>query len=90
MELDRGPVPYQSVLGENLYVLPRALIPLAIQAACYYLFPGEYHELVRRRAWKLILRSATVSDEMAVLRCLPRLLPRVQLLCSLDGESTEW
>lgn len=41
LTLDRGPMPTQSVLGEHLFILPRAFLPLVIQAACYYAFPGQ-------------------------------------------------
>ncbi|ORY77625.1 hypothetical protein BCR35DRAFT_267036 [Leucosporidium creatinivorum] len=39
-ELDRGPIPTQSVLRENIFILSRGLVPLAIQAASYYVFPN--------------------------------------------------
>jgi hypothetical protein len=40
-ELDRGPIPTQSVLRENVFILSRGLVPLAIQAAAYYYSPSE-------------------------------------------------
>lgn len=44
-ELDRGPIPTQSVLRENVFILSRGLVPLAIQAICYYFFPSEFSRL---------------------------------------------
>ncbi|BGP40619.1 hypothetical protein JCM10449v2_004581 [Rhodotorula kratochvilovae] len=38
--LDRGPVPRQSALKENVYIVSRALVPLAIQQASHWLFPN--------------------------------------------------
>lgn len=40
-ELDRGPIPTQSLIRENFFILSRALPPLLLQAACYKAFPSE-------------------------------------------------
>ncbi|GAA6023318.1 hypothetical protein JCM10207_006232 [Rhodosporidiobolus poonsookiae] len=37
--LDRGPVPTQPVWRENVFILSRALVPLAVQQISYWLFP---------------------------------------------------
>lgn len=39
--LDRGPVPRQGTLRENLFILTRACLPLVVQAASYAAFPSE-------------------------------------------------
>ncbi|GAA5828276.1 hypothetical protein JCM3770_005999, partial [Rhodotorula araucariae] len=39
--LDRGPIPRQPALQENVYIVSRALVPLAIQQASYWLFPNH-------------------------------------------------
>ncbi|KAM0752997.1 hypothetical protein T439DRAFT_286401 [Meredithblackwellia eburnea MCA 4105] len=38
--LNRGPVPRQSVLRENAFILSRGLIPILIQSASYWAFPN--------------------------------------------------
>lgn len=39
-EVERGPIPTQSMVRENAFILSRAMVPLAIQAAAYSAFPG--------------------------------------------------
>lgn len=41
-DLDRGPVTTQSILGENIFVLSRALIPIVVQGIAYQAFPSTF------------------------------------------------
>jgi hypothetical protein len=41
-ELDRGPVTTQSILGENVFILSRALIPIVVQGLAYQAFPSKF------------------------------------------------
>lgn len=41
-DIDRGPVPRQSVLRENVFIITRAIVPLVIHAAAYWLYPGKF------------------------------------------------
>lgn len=38
--IDRGPVPSQGILRENIFILTRAIIPIAIHQASYWAFPN--------------------------------------------------
>lgn len=40
-DLDRGPVPTQSVFRENLFILTRGMLPLVLQGLSYWAFPSE-------------------------------------------------
>jgi len=39
--IDRGPMPRQPILSENLYIIRNALAPLAIQQASHWLISSE-------------------------------------------------
>lgn len=40
--VDRGPMPSQSLLRENFFILSRAVVPLLIQAASHWAFPSTF------------------------------------------------
>lgn len=89
LELDRGPVPTQSIWRENFFILSRGLPPLLLQAASYYFFPGEFRDCSTARN-----RTATDSLgdrrlQMARLSRLPHLLVRLHGLCHRCRRSIE-
>jgi hypothetical protein len=50
-DFERGPVSTQSILQENIFILPRALLPLVLQQISYWLLPGAlYVSLTEQRA----------------------------------------
>lgn len=41
-ELDRGPIPVHNIWKEHAWILPRAMFPIMLQQASYFVFPGLY------------------------------------------------
>lgn len=39
-ELNRGPIPVHNIWREHSYILPRAMFPVMLQQASYFVFPG--------------------------------------------------
>jgi hypothetical protein len=40
-DVDRGPIPTQSTLRENFFIVTRGMVPIALQALSYWAFPSE-------------------------------------------------
>lgn len=61
-DLDRGPVPTQSVARENLFILSRGMIPLVLQGLSYWAFPSELPAVFARRTPLILLLTLQISS----------------------------
>lgn len=63
MDLDRGPIPTQSIVLENLFILAVATVPLVVQGWAYAIYPRELTvvEDFRRILTPRVLQQSTVG-----------------------------
>ena len=75
MDLDRGPIPTQSIVLENLFILAVATVPLVVQGWAYAIYPRELAvvEDFRRILTPRVLHRVPLARSFC-LRLLPRLL----------------